>query len=187
MRQVEGDLHEPMEQLGQLRWSRCEDPEQEPRVLLQVEERINSVLESWRDTPYRLNQCVKGAGVDCIRFVCAVNCELYRRPMSSLPTLPADTALFNREGTIAVFRAVLRSFPGHVFLSGDTVQPGDTIITAKPNRGPGHSLIVSSRPNVLWHSMGDGVHPVGIGVLGSRELQYRVFRIIRMRDRTVWA
>ncbi len=44
-------------------------------------ERLRDVMRSWRGTPFRENHCMKGVGVDCVRFAEAVH-----RETGALPT-----------------------------------------------------------------------------------------------------
>lgn len=157
---------------------------------LAVRDRINHELCSWDETPYMLGQCVKGAGVDCIRFVCAVLNNLYREERAQIPRLPADTAMHNREGAVASVRLVRRLYPNHEIVTNTVLHPGDVVLTAQPGCGPGHSILVGARRNQLWHALGSSryggsVQRAGIGILDDAE--FAVYRIFRMTDKETWA
>ena len=60
-------------------------------------DRLNEELESWRGTPYAQGQRCKGAGVDCVRFACAIMDVVFGEVTIKL-TLPQDAAFHTRAG-----------------------------------------------------------------------------------------
>lgn len=146
-------------------------------------ERLERILLSWEGTPYRVGSCQKGVGVYCTAFVAAVLDELYRRPPTPLPDLPNDIAFHNREGAIAGLRYFLRRYPVCWRIeNGQPVEPGDILITGPQGGGPGHAMIVGTRPNTAWHATDAGVHFTGL----AAPVQYRFHGAYRFVDRADW-
>lgn len=155
----------------------------EPVLADHFEERLATILEKWRGTPYMAGQQCLGAGVDCVRFVAAVLDELYHRAPVPIATLPPDAALHSREGAIAGMKRIRELYMPNDAIEDGSIEPGDVLVTGPRNGGPGHAMIVGPRPSELWHAAGDAVHMSGLGFAGET----KVFRVYRMRDRSVAA
>lgn len=168
-----------MEQRSELWRHRIRDRGEESSLREAVEQRIDSVLESWVDTPYFINMAMKSQGVDCIRFVCSVFNELYREERASLPHLPQDTAMHNPSGAFAVLREVLRIYPEYEIVQD--IEPGDLAITAKPGCGPGHSVLAGTTH--LFHAIPGGVCRTGLSIFTT----HPIYRIYRPKDKMRWA
>lgn len=148
------------------------------------EKALEEELSLWLGTPYMEgNQC-RGAGVDCVRFVEAVLWKLYygRYPteQEQVRKLAQDAAIGDRRSTTEVARELCRRFP-HDIARGKTVavRPGDVIIV-KEGVGPGHTGIVSTRPNVAIHAIAPEVSSVSLHGLVP------IARVIRLKDKHQW-
>jgi hypothetical protein len=153
------------------------------RIVVPWLKRLEKVLVSWEETPYVPGQQCKGAGVDCIRFGCAVLDELYRRPLTDLPIRAADASMHDREGSFSVMRQIIRRYPDHITVEDGSVEPGDILVVGPRAGGPGHMMIVGHQRNTVWQASADRVHFTGLYLPDSATL----FRTFRMVDRENWA
>lgn len=145
------------------------------------QDRVAAVLESWERTPYMQGAACKGAGVDCVRFVCAVLDELYGRYREPIQTVPQDAAFHDRRTAITGMRRVIEAYgPAEKLRPGAPVEAGDILVTGPQGGGPGHAMIVGVRQ--LWHSTGERVQRAGL-TLG----RWRLFRIYRPQEKHLWA
>lgn len=154
-----------------------------------VTDRVHSVLSSWLGTEYMLGQQARGYGVDCIRYVCAVVDELYRRARVPIERMPSDTDMHDPPGARRVLRQILGYYPAHVeVLDSGVVQPGDVIITAKPGCGPGHSIIVGADPDVFYHAIEPCVQGVARQEVSADGPcpKFTPYRVYRMTDKEKW-
>lgn len=147
-------------------------------------DRMRRILGEWENTPYRPGQQVKEAGVDCVRFVCAVLDELYgiRRDIKAILNLPQDVALHDRAGAFSAMRAIKELY-GHDDVEGLLVQPGDVFVVGAATGGPGHAIIVGPDENTLWQAGSRSVHRTGLAFVQDEQ---RVFRVYRPRLRFRW-
>ena len=53
-------------------WKEIEHPELNAGLVQKITARLETVLQSWKGTPYGLGQQCKGMAVDCVRLVCGV-------------------------------------------------------------------------------------------------------------------
>ena len=147
-------------------------------------DRLQVVLLSWDRTPYAARKQVKGMGVDCVRFVCAVLDEVRGISGRKIETLPNDAAMHTPSGAMSVMRAIRRLYmPNESVLDG-SLEPADVIVSGPIAGGPGHAMIVGAEPNVLWHSTADRVQRTGLGYLRSRAS--KIFRVYRGLDKDLW-
>lgn len=124
------------------------------------DDHLDTILEAWSGTPYRLGSQRKGLGVDCVRFVSAVMDELHFGEIRGDHSyLPPDRALHDPQSAWLAMRKVIRRYGDVDFLpylpdeEGPLrVSPGDALITGPAGGGPGHCMIVGNRP-YLWHSL----------------------------------
>lgn len=149
--------------------------------------RLERILDSWEGTAYVPGQQMKGAGVDCVRFVCAVLDELYGFKRVPLPELPADLALHQRNTAIAAMRYIIGLYEPNVSVEDGRLEPGDILVVAQKGGGPGHAMIVGARKNELWHSNSRRVQMTGIGFLGEEGHGYKLYGVYRLLDRERWA
>ena len=139
--------------------------------------RLHVILRSWDGTPYMAGQQMKGAGVDCVRFVCGVLDEMLRQPSTGVESLPPDTAMNNRRGAVDLMRAIRRRYPNSAGVpAGQPVQPLDIIVVGHLTGGPGHAILVGDRPNTLWQAGTLGVYFTGLGLHADWQHVFRVYR-----------
>lgn len=129
-----------------------------------AQRKLEGILDSWYETPYMMGAQVKGVGVDCVRFVCAVLDELYGFKRSPVPELPQDIAMHRRDTAIAAMKFILRLYEPNVPVEDGILEPGDVLAVAPPGGGPGHAMIVGARENEVWHSTGRRVQRTGIAL-----------------------
>ncbi len=151
-----------------------------------VQARLQRILESWEGTPYFPGQQMKGAGVDCVRFVCAVLDELYGYKRVEIPDLPGDIAMHARDTAIAAMRYVMKLYEPNVPVLDGILEPGDILVVAPPNGGPGHAMIVGAQQNELWHSTDRRVQMTGIGFLQEKTHGWKLYGAYRALDRERW-
>lgn len=148
-------------------------------------DRMRRILSEWEDTPYLAGRQVKKAGVDCVRFVCAVLDELYgiNRDVKTVLNLPQDVSLHDRAGAFSAMRAIKELY-GHDDVEGLVVQPGDVFVVGETTGGPGHAIFVGPDENTLWQAGSRKVHKTGLAFVQDAQ---RVFRVYRPRERRKWA
>lgn len=146
--------------------------------------RLDRILASWEDTPYRPGQHVRGVGTYCTAFVCAVLDELYRQPSAALPEdIPIDASMHDPELARSGLRWFLTRYPNHVRVQDGTVEPGDVLVTGPVSGGPGHAIIAGPRKGTLWQCSGRSVHRAGYSLPET----YRLHAVYRMTDRHKWS
>jgi cell wall-associated NlpC family hydrolase len=144
--------------------------------------RLQTVLESWKGTPYRPGQQAKGFGVDCVRFVTGVLDEL-RGTSTPIKRLPPALSLHNSQMATAALHEIISAFPSDVLEDTETVEPGDIIVCRiGHDGGPGHVYIVGGRPYEIWHSM----EVCGVTQSGLASVKY-LLRCWRYKERELWA
>lgn len=156
-----------------------------PPELKRQEKALARVLLSWEGTPYLSGSAAKGAGVDCVRFVCAVFKELEGAPFdtNSLKLLPPDAAMHNRQGSMMVMRYLLNFLSPVAEIQPPKLQPGDILVVGPANGGPGHAIIVSPWRNVLFHAGTQQVCRTGMGLAGHYQT---IFHVYRKGNRECW-
>lgn len=147
-----------------------------------VERRLKDVLHSWRGTRYMDGQCVKGAGVDCVRFLACVLNELYREELAVPERLPRDLSLHDPAGARAALRRFMETYPHDDVTDAPALTPGDVLVTGPVDGGPGHAVLVGPVRNTLWEATTQGVDQTG----WARPSTERVFRAFRLRERELW-
>lgn len=147
------------------------------------EPRLEEILRSWEGTPWRDGAQIKGQGVDCVRFVCAVLDELAGRPYQMLERLPHQTALHQPRLALRALRAMVRRFPEMRRLRGElTIEPGDLLIVSSWGGGPGHVLIAGARPNTLWQAGSRAVMQGGCGLVSGHQQLTHHYRCDRKEE-----
>lgn len=143
---------------------------------------LGYVLRSWENTPYMEGSCVRGRGVDCVRFVCAVHDQLFGCSKVLPQNLPSDRALHDRDGAIEVMKMLIRLYEPIEWVSDGQIEPGDSVVTSSLGGGPGHALIAGPDPFTLWHVDKDaGVCRTGIGLTGME-----IHAILRPKEKNLW-
>lgn len=142
---------------------------------------LAAALLPWEGTPYLVGQQTRGAGVDCVRFVCGVLDELYGKK-TPIETLPQDAALHvPGRATVAMGR-IWKLYQPNIEVLDGTIEPGDILITGRLGAGPGHAMIAGPRRWILWESTNDGVHYTGLGgIAASGHVLSHVFRPLNKR------
>jgi len=149
-----------------------------------LEARLHYVLTSWVGTSYHPGWQCKGAGVDCVRFVCGVLDELYG-VTTPIETLPPDTAMHNARGAVGVMHKIKVLYKPNMAVRDGTISPGDVVVMGPRDGGPGHALIAGPSRNTLWHSTGLGVQVTGLGFADG--IHNKIYRVFRCGDRDLWA
>ena len=147
--------------------------------------KLRKELLSWEGTPYRENTCVKGMGVDCVRFVCAVLDHMQNGGNTDLPFLPQDASLHSPTSAKAAMRLIKSLYGPNYAVKDYTLEPGDVIVAGPEGGGPGHALIVGDQPNQIWHSTGRRVHRTGMSFYKTTAFPL-IFRVYRHSDRRDW-
>lgn len=161
-----------------VRWSPLDRPD-----AIEILERLEQVLQSWRGTPWLEGQRCKGerGGVDCRYFVAGVLDELYGVDHArALPRVANDIGVNDARAGARAVEAMMALYPHTINRSG-LAEPGDILI-ARRGMGPGHALIVGPRPNVAWHAM----RGIGVTTIGPGRLSNLVMRIYRMSRKESW-
>ena len=148
--------------------------------------RLAGILDSWEGTPYAPGQQMKGAGVDCVRFVCGVLDECYGSKRIPVPELPGDIALHQRGTAIAAMRFIMELYKPNAAVTDEVLEPGDIVVVGPAGGGPGHAMIVGARTNELWHSTDRRVQMTGLGFLQQHSHGYSLFGVYRALDRERW-
>lgn len=148
-----------------------------------AEARIERVLASWKGTRYMAGACVKGHGVDCVRFVCAALDEILGLDRAKeIQAMPPDTALHTRDGAMRVMRRLRRLYEPNRIVTDYTISPGDIVVTGHPQGGPGHAMIAGVRENTLWQASAGKVHFTGIALAAEQQTVFRVYRLGRLEQ-----
>ena len=141
-----------------------------------VEARLDSVLHVWKGTPYHENVQTPQAGVDCVRFVCAVADTMSHRDPLPIPRVPADQSFHCRESSMAALRLLMRRYGARRVEDG-TLEPGDALITGPLNGGPGHVILAGTKPTEMWQSNPPMVWPTRYGPQPGYEQFFGVLRV----------
>lgn len=154
------------------------DEKQIERVLA----RIRYAVQSWENTPYREGDCVRGYGVDCVRWTCAVIDHLFGWTRIMPQNLPSDRSLHDRDGAIEVMKLLISIYEPLERVADGQIEPGDILVMAPLGGGPGHAMIAGPDPFTLWHvDPNAGVCRTGFG-LTDMELH----QILRPEEKHLW-
>ncbi|MCP4612149.1 MAG: hypothetical protein GY845_25925 [Planctomycetes bacterium] len=140
-------------------------------------DKLASVLQGWLGTPYREGQAVKGVGVDCVRFGVSVACEMANIDMIDVPRDAPLTSTFSPKKAFATVKKIRDQLP--MYKQAEikritVIYPGDLII-ARRGEGPGHILVVGTKPHSLYHAInGSGVAKTGTSAIGQIEFIWRM-------------
>lgn len=148
------------------------------------ERRVEEVCSYWVGTPYRLNMCHPGEGVDCIHYGAAVLDRLYGTEHSkNLQSLPPDACVHNRKGVEKATRALLKSYPAMKRVEDGTIEAGDLVITGPVGEHPTAShLLIAGKRAKLWQASKGGVNFTGYGILDCEML----VAVYRAGDKDKW-
>lgn len=140
--------------------------------------KLRVVLESWRGTPCKDGEALKGTRANCATFVWAVMLELHRPNPAPEPFLfrMADVHHGPHPAALAAVGRFKETF--HLEqIEGSEVRPGDILVAGPAHGGPSHLMIVGPRKNTVWHCTPQGVQMGGWILPGSLRLN-GVFRRI---------
>lgn len=112
-----------------------------------TQEQLFEELESWRGTKFAENQCVKGAGVDCVRFAAAVLVRLGAINRFDWPRYALRGA--GKLGEETILRTIRQNIP-NLIECDDPVMPGDVVLLR--NSGVTHVGLLGRHPEV-WHAL----------------------------------
>jgi len=120
--------------------------------------KLRGVAASWIETPFEIGASVRGAGVDCVRFVAEVLKECGQIPGYEFPSYTIDGGNHLKRSLV---EAWLLPHPLFLQLSGDPadLMPGD-VLEFRIGRGVAHHVgLFGGWPlGNLWSAMGnDGV------------------------------
>lgn len=121
-------------------------------TVLDQRTRVIEEAETWIGTPFQMNACLKGQGVDCSRFLYAcywaVGLRL-RNKLEDFPHLPSDWGLHAREEH-------LLNILQHNLRFVDTPEKGDLAVF-RIGRAFSHAALVVSWPDSVIHLYSRGV------------------------------
>lgn len=146
--------------------------------------KVESLCRIWKGTPYRLNDCTPGVGVDCIHFVAAILDSLYgERHSKNLKSLPPDACVHNKLGVLKAGRALFAAYPGMERVEDSTLEAGDLVATGPAQKEPtvGH-LMIAGGPGKLWQAISVGVCFTGYGIPDNQML----VAVYRATDKYKW-
>lgn len=152
---------------------------------ISIAARIHSVLSSWLKTPYSESGSKKGAGINCVRWVCAVADELYGYSRGPLENLPVDRCLHDPHGARNVMRSIRRRYmPLSNLAPDDALEPGDILVVGPAKGGPGHAMMVGGIEGHVWHCIRDtGVVQTCMPEFSGKQ---KLFRVYRVRNKLLW-
>ena len=113
--------------------------------------KLETILNSWENTPYRHHCGVKGRGADCVHFVGRVLEELkiFRWRESLVPDYPRDWHLHNTRE--ALLENLMREIPGRLIELSE-IQDGD-LVFSHYGKAASHAAIFYK--GYLWQSLTD--------------------------------
>ena len=125
--------------------------------------RVEELCSEWEGTPYRLNRCRPGIGVDCIHFAAAVLDGLYGSEHSKdLKSLPPDACVHNRKGVMAAARSLFSKYPEVRRVDGAYLEAGDLVCLGRDHTlNTTQHLMVVGGFGRLWHASHPRVHYTG--------------------------
>ena len=165
-------------------WKPISHPDLNDRQVRKITDRLETVLQSWKGTPYKLGQQCKGIAIDCVRLVCGVLDEMYQQPYQKVEVLRDDVAFHSRQAASDGFHTIMRLYPNHSGIRGNEVEPGDILICGSKQGGPGHAMIAGTRQSILWHTNSHKV--VQTGLAFPQAGMYHLHRVLRSNDKDKW-
>lgn len=148
------------------------------------DDRVETVCRGWVGTPYVLNRCEKGIGVDCMHYVAACLDELYGVEHSkNLRSLPPDACVHNKLGVVKAGKALLKAYPSHSRVEDWTLESGDLVILGPHSQTPTAAhLLIAGKRGKLWQTNSFGVCFTGYGHDSSE----MVVAVYRASDKNLW-
>ena len=124
-------------------------------------------IDEWRETPYLPGQCVKGRGVDCLRYIDKGLQAATGQDLDPLPREAQDAALHNPEVVFRITRLLASRFDMKTVERTDPPYRAADILAVrtktfgrkpltreeKVTKSPHHVLIVGPTGLVCWHAM----------------------------------
>lgn len=148
-----------------------------------AEERLEQVMRSWRGTPYRVGERVRGAGTDCWQLGAAILDAMARNDEPTALRWTAHDAGTNHPAeAVAAVRELMAKFAMEDVTKKRWLEPGDFLAIGSAASGVGsHLLIQSPRQGVALHAPRLGSRAM-LSAIGGDPIR-RVYRVI---DRSVW-
>ena len=144
---------------------------------------LGAAIESWVGTPWMAGQCMRGVGVDCVRFVDAVLCQVRGVTIEPAQRFPQNMPLADREGAMAAAHIMLRRHPNRKRIDGEPIEPGDVLICRRGAMdSPGHVLIAGVDARTAWHA----VAGAGVCMTSIAAHHQHVLWSVRPTDRASW-
>ena len=142
---------------------------------------LQTVLDSWKGTPWIAGQRLRGVGADCVNFWASVMDELHGQDPRPVPRVSQHLGYHSGPGAFSVMRSLVSRYP-LAFIPLDTpIEPGDTLIERRGD-GPGHVLIAGANPIQLWHCINGG----GVCYTGRAMVKKYLIHILRSTERESW-
>lgn len=147
----------------------------------EITNKLMSLFLAWEGTPYMSGNQRIGQGVDCVRWVSTILDTMYGQPPQNIVTLPSDGSFHNRKGAMRTMLKIKRTYSHCKVIKDQPLQPGDLVVVGSPGGGPGHAMLVGTKPNTLWHcTPNNGVTRTGWALVCGCQ---KIFRVYRAKDR----
>jgi hypothetical protein len=106
---------------------------------------------TWLRTPFMYDQCVKGVGVDCGRFLAAVfnNAGVKRIDIAKLPHIPPGWFLHKQKDAPSPYLSAILTYSVEYNLAPGQIPEVGDIVLAKEARDWAHGAIVVAWPKVI--------------------------------------
>lgn len=124
-------------------------------------------------------QSCKGVWADCVGFVGGVIDELYRiKTVQARPRVHKKKPHFDGNAHLELIKYLRTHWPSEV-CEPTAVEPGDVLV-CRLGQGPGHILLVGTRPNTAWHCV------EGLGVCLAAFGSLDVLQSYRLLEKERW-
>lgn len=153
--------------------------------LKKEEERLESILQSWKGTPYLQQSMSPGVGVDCVRFACCALDAAYGIERVPTKFYPADQSMHNRKSAMSAMKWIIKRYePNHrVDFLNEPIEPFDLVVSGPINGGPGHAMIAGVMKPQLWHIPGRRRRVTARSTSFKGDKLFKVFAVFRCSDR----
>lgn len=142
--------------------------------------RLLAELQSWVGTPFVHQSCIKGGGVDCVRFANQVLVNIGAITSAKFP------AQYVYRGGGAPMRDIMEAviagvpelelvFHAEKMTVAPDIRRGDMLMISTGNAM--HHLAIVGQPPQLWHCL----HKVSLGNIADPEVLRRLWAIYRVK------